>query len=221
MNCLKGREPLDHACLVKTISEARSESESEKASSTSLTLRNMRSLVDKKPSRKLGHLQEKGAGARLSTTPSFSCGKILPVVNIRSDLRDWHGLPLLSTPPRYDDYGAKFSMSRGLDCKVVGSVKNCCIESRDSLTRLTSACVCPSSACDEPLASLCRGAEELAKLVGLPAGLPRGFWESATDCAMDVRICDVNQPSCLGRSPTSMLKFAEAGKKKKMPRTMP
>ena len=45
--------------------------------------------------------------------------------------------------------------------------------------------------------------------------LIRGFWDRSTDCIIDVRIWDVNQPSYLTRKPVSILKSAENEKKKK------
>jgi len=45
--------------------------------------------------------------------------------------------------------------------------------------------------------------------------LVRGFWDRNTDCIIDVRVCDVNQPSYLARKPTSILKTAENDKKRK------
>ena len=45
--------------------------------------------------------------------------------------------------------------------------------------------------------------------------LIRGFWERTTDCIIDVRICDVNQPSYRDRNPVSILHSAETEKKKK------
>ena len=34
--------------------------------------------------------------------------------------------------------------------------------------------------------------------------LIRGFWDRNTDCIIDVRICDVNQPSYLIRNPVNI-----------------
>ena len=44
--------------------------------------------------------------------------------------------------------------------------------------------------------------------------LIRGFWDRGTDCIIDVRICDVNQPPYLTRNPVSVLKSTENAKKK-------
>lgn len=43
----------------------------------------------------------------------------------------------------------------------------------------------------------------------------RGFWKRGTDCIIDVRTCDVNQPSYLSCKPTNVIKSAENDKKKK------
>ena len=45
--------------------------------------------------------------------------------------------------------------------------------------------------------------------------LIHGFWDRNTDCIMDVRICDVNQPSYITRKPASIVKSAENEKQKK------
>ena len=45
--------------------------------------------------------------------------------------------------------------------------------------------------------------------------LVRGFWSRDTDCIVDVRICDVNQKSYLSKKPSTILKNAEAEKKRK------
>ena len=43
----------------------------------------------------------------------------------------------------------------------------------------------------------------------------RGFWSRDTDCIVDVRICDVNQKSYLAKNPSTIIKNAEAEKKRK------
>ena len=40
-------------------------------------------------------------------------------------------------------------------------------------------------------------------------------WERNTDCIVDVCMRDLNQPSCLGWHPASILKLVEVEKKKK------
>ena len=45
--------------------------------------------------------------------------------------------------------------------------------------------------------------------------LARGFWDRRTDCIIDVRVCDVNQPSYLARNQLSIIKTAENDKKMK------
>jgi len=45
--------------------------------------------------------------------------------------------------------------------------------------------------------------------------LIRGFWDSNTDCIIDVRICNVNQASYLTRKLASIVQSAENEKKKK------
>ena len=58
---------------------------------------------------------------------------------------------------------------------------------------------------------------------GLTAGLNsdrgdiliRGFWSRDADCIVDVRICDVNQPSHVSRKTEAGIKSAENKKKKK------
>ena len=43
----------------------------------------------------------------------------------------------------------------------------------------------------------------------------RGFWTRDTDCIVDVRICDVNQPSCLTKNPSAITESGEVEKKRK------
>ena len=43
--------------------------------------------------------------------------------------------------------------------------------------------------------------------------LIRGFWDRGTDCFIDVRICDVNQPFYLTSNPVSILNSVENAKK--------
>ena len=88
----------------------------------------------------------------------------------------------------------------------------------------------PSNIRDEPRINPCRdigGKDEINKLVEPQTGIEcelkvdrcdlwiREFWDRSTDCIIDVRICDVNQPSYLTRKPVSILKSAENEKKMK------
>jgi len=84
----------------------------------------------------------------------------------------------------------------------------------------------PSNVRDEPLISLCRDiGGENDKHVEPQTGIEleadrgdlliRGFWDRSTDCIIDVRICDVHQPSYLVRNPVNILKSAETSKKRK------
>ena len=45
--------------------------------------------------------------------------------------------------------------------------------------------------------------------------LIKGFWDRSTDCIIDVRIYDANQPSHSTRKPVSIRKYAENEKKNK------
>ena len=81
----------------------------------------------------------------------------------------------------------------------------------------------PSNARDEPLIHPCCDTAELRDSTsGIQMEvqdrgdlLVRGFWSCNTDCIIDVRIYDMNQPSCLARKPSSILKSSENDKKRK------
>ena len=110
-----------------------------------------------------------------------------------------------------------------LSCKVGGLIHSRHDESRDTLGCLACGGFQPSNAPDEPHINPCRdigGKDDINKLVGPQTGIEyeleadrgdlliRGFWDRSTDCIIDVRICDVNQPSYLTRKPVSILKSA-------------
>ena len=172
-------------------------------------------------------MQEKSAGAWLAAMPSYSCGTVLSSQEFRDELRDRYCLTMLDAPQHCDGCNAKFSVSHSLACKVGGLIKSRHDESRDSLICLASAGFLPSNVRDEPLINPCRDNRNVSELrdpvTGLAAEvsgergdiLIRGFWEGNTDCIIDVRICDVNQPSCSNRKPQNILKSAETEKKKK------
>ena len=86
----------------------------------------------------------------------------------------------------------------------------------------------PSNVRDELLINPCRDIgrkDENTKLIESTSGivaklnsdrgdlLIRGFWDKSTDYIIDVRICDVNQPSYLTRKPVSIIKSPENSKK--------
>ena len=159
--------------------------------------------------------------------PSYSCGTILSPTEFRDELRDRYGLPLLNPPENCDGCTQKFSISHSFGCKVGGLVTSRQNGGRDTLICLESAGFMPSNVRDEPIINPSRDAEGNqtlkdpasgleAELCGDRGDIPiRGFWEQSTDCIIDVRISDVNQPSYLRRQPSSILKGAETEKKRK------
>ena len=137
-------------------------------------------------------------------------------------------MKLLDAPSHCDGCNDQFSTTHALSCKVGGLIHSRHDESRDSLGLLACAGFKPSNVRDEPLINPCRDArrrDESGKIIEPNTGveceinstrgdlLVRGFWDRNTDCIIDVRIVDVNQPSYLHRKPTSIIKSAENGKK--------
>ena len=185
--------------------------------------------MDAKLHRRIDYPQEKGTGAWLAATPSHSCGTVLSPVEFQDELRDRYGLMPLDTPSHCDGCNSKFTVSHALSCKVGGLINSRHDESRDTLICLASAGFAPSNVRDEPLINPCRGQEKerttnmqdaktgLIAEINSERGdvLIRGFWERSTDCIIDVRICDVHQPSHANRKPASILKSSENDKKKK------
>ena len=54
------------------------------------------------------------------TSPSFSCGTMLSAKEIRDEIRNRHGLKVLSTSPFCDGRGGEFSDMYALALKVGG-----------------------------------------------------------------------------------------------------
>ena len=84
----------------------------------------------------------------------------------------------------------------------------------------------PSNVRDEPLINPCREIgwkfdTHVEPQTGLELEAGRGdllirrFWNRSTEFIIDVRICDVHQPSYLVRNPVNILKSAEISKKSK------
>lgn len=154
---------------------------------------------------------------------SIYCGAILSPSEFADELRQRCKLPLLDTPLQHDGCTAKFSVSHSLACKVGRLIKSRHDESRDTLACMACAGFQPSNACDEPIIHSCRTTNELkdnTSSISIEIQergdlLVRGFWDRHTDCIIDVRACDVNQPSCLIRKRKSIIKAAENDKKKK------
>ena len=227
---MKGKEsfdPVHHSAVVR---EVREEGKSQRQLKANETLRKVKGGIDKKGARRLNYLQERGTGTWLAATPTFACGTILSPVEFRDELRDRYGLDLLNVPAKCDGCNANFSVSHALGCKVGGLVSSRHNEGRDALVCFASAGFMPSNVRDEPLIHPCRDSDGVSmnsKLTDRDSGvtaevnsdrgdiLIRGFWERNTDCIVDVRICDVHQPSCKDRTPESVLKSAEVEKKKK------
>ena len=138
-------------------------------------------------------------------------------------------MEILNTPSHFNGCTSKFSTTHALSCKVGGLIHSRDDESRDTLGCLSFAGFQPSNARDEAHIDPCRdieGKDDVKELVEPQTGirckleadrgdlLIRSFWDRSTDCIIDVRICDVNQPSYLTRKPVSILKSAKNEKKK-------
>jgi hypothetical protein len=155
--------------------------------------------------------------------PNTFCGTTLSSSEFTDELRMRYKLPLLNTPSQCDGCTAKFSISHALSCKIGGLIKTRHDESRDTIGCMACAGFQPSNVRDEPLINPCRATDELKdSTTGISIEvqdrgdlLVREFWDRNTDCIIDVRVCDVNQPSYLARKPTSILKTAENDKKRK------
>ena len=160
------------------------------------------------------------------SNPEFVCGTILSALEFRDELRDRYGLKILNTPSHCDGCTSEFSTTHALSCKIGGLIHSRHDESRDTLGCLACAGFQPSNVRDEPLINPCRDIggkndTHVEPQTGLELEadrgdlLIRGFWDRSTDCIIDVRICDVHQPSYLVRNPVSILKSAETSKKTK------
>ena len=114
-------------------------------------------------------------------------------------------------------------------CKVSGLIHSRHNESCNSLVWLACAGFQPSNVRDEPHTTHrdnerkyeCKKLTESQTEMHCEINsdlcniLIRGFWDSNTDCIIDVRICNVNQASYLTRKPASIVQSAENEKKKK------
>ena len=227
---MRGRSEFDNVYHSQVMSAVRQESAKMKGVKAAGILRSVRSSMSKLETRKLDYLQELGTGVWLSTIPSYSCGTFLSASEFRDELRDRYGLPLLNAPSHCDGCNAKFSTAHALSCKVGGLIHQRHDESRDSIICLASAGFLPSNVRDEPIINPCRDSDAEKSTdkmhdsqTGLTAELNsdrgdiliRGFWSRDADCIVDVRICDVNQPSYVSRKPEAVIKSAENEKKKK------
>ena len=103
-------------------------------------------------------------------------------------------------------------------------------DNRETIICLSSAGFMPSNVHDEPLICPYRGPDaesllnkthdEITRLideVNSQRGdiVVRRFWTIDTCCIVDDRSCDVNQPSYFSRNSSTIIKSAEAKKKRK------
>ena len=98
INCLQGRETFDHAQHLETMQAVRAEGQSIKEINADATIRSLETQMDEKLNRRIDYLQEKGTGAWLAATPSYSCGAVLSPVEFQDEIRDRHGLAPLGAP---------------------------------------------------------------------------------------------------------------------------
>ena len=143
-------------------------------------------------------------------------------------MRDRYELGVLDSPSHYDGCNNSFTTTHALACKVGGLIHSRHDESRDSVVFFAYAGFQPSNIRDESLINPCRDIrrkDENTKLIESTSGivaelnsdrgdlLIRGFWDRSTDCIIDVRFCDVNQPFYLTHNPVNILKSAETSKR--------
>lgn len=225
IQALTNKTPFDLIFHQQTIAAVRTEHQNRKKSITDTILQSIEYEKSSTPhfKRHIKYIQEKGTGQWLAAMPNVYSGTILSPTEFRDELRLRYKLPLLQTPTHCDGCTARFSVSHALSCKVGGLIKTRHDESRDIIGCMACAGFQPSNVRDEPLIHPCRGTTELRDSTsGIEMEiqergdlLVRGFWTQNTDCIIDVRICDVNQPSYLVRKPSSIIKSSENDKKRK------
>ena len=229
LNVPTGKEvfyPVYHTVIMKDVRE---EIKKKKLAAANDELRNIESGIDKNGTRRLNYLKEKGIVTWLAATPSYICGTVLSALEFSNGLRDHYGMSILNVPSHCDGCTSEFSTTPDLSCKVDDLIHSRYDDSRDTLGCLACVGFQPSNVRDEPHINLCRdigGKNDVNKLVEPQIGLEcelevnrddlliRGFWDRGTDCIIDVRICDVNQPSYFACNSVNILKSAENTKKK-------
>ena len=229
IDSLKGKDKFDPVFHSETVKEVRAEIRKKKTTNSEILLEKIKSSIEKKGARRLKYLKEKGSGTWLAANSNNLCGTLLSAVKFRDELRDRYGMKLLDSPSHCDGCNEQLSTSHTLSCKIGGLIHSRHEESCDSLGCLACARFKPSNVRDEPQINPCRDAgrrDESGKLIVPNTGvkceinsdrgdlLVHGFWDRNTDCIIDVRIVDVNQPSYLHRKPTSIIKSAETRRKR-------
>ena len=139
-----------------------------KTDNSEILLQKIKCSIEKKGSRRLEYLKEKGTGLWLATTLNNPCGTVLSVVEFRDELSDRYGMKLLDSPSHCDGCNDQFSTTHALSCKVGGLIHSRHDESRDSLGCLACARFKPSNFRDEPLINPCcdaRRRDESGKLI--------------------------------------------------------
>ena len=120
----------------------------------------MKSSIEKKGTRRLDYLKEKGIGTWLA--------------EFRNELRDRYGMKLLNSLSHCDGCNEKKSTTHAFSCKVGGLIHSRHDESRDSLSCFSCAGFKPSNIHDEPQTNSCRDIrrkDESGKLIEPDTGV--------------------------------------------------
>ena len=107
--------------------------------------------VDKDTVRRIKYLNEDGIGTWLAAMPGFLCGTTLSPTEFRDEIRSRYGLAVSNVKAHCDGYGAKFTPSHALSCKVGGLIHIGHDKSRDAIGVLASQGFTPSNVRDEPI----------------------------------------------------------------------
>ena len=142
-------------------------------------------------------------------------------------------------PKRCDGCLAPFSMSHSLKCKIGGLITQRHNEVASQLGQLCAHALPKSSVHAEPLIQPGHYCNDKATptaqtttqspstqtssstTTNLPSDergdlLVRGFWRTSTDCIIDVRLTDTDQPTHLPRTPFEVIELQEKEKKTKV-----
>jgi hypothetical protein len=178
------------------------------------------------PERRRTILRGEQTGAWLSTLPSIVNGTELSTQEFRDAINMRYGITPPDLPLKCDGCDQHFTMQHALSCKKGGLVIFRHNEIRDELVYLAGKAFTPSAIRDEPLIHPCRVAKEVKTTPTSSASKPvseddrgdiliRGFWDPGTDCIIDVRVTDMDQPSQIATDPAKVLRKHENEKKRK------
>ena len=178
------------------------------------------------------------AGAWLSIQPTFVNGMSLSKEEWRDGARMRFGLKLQDLQKKCDGCGCRFTVEHALQCKQGGLVVGRHNEIRDEAGAIAIQALSPNRVRDEPKIVTSShnspgvGAPASAAVHG-PSSTPpsppfthkdghffdrgdllvRGLYDKSTECIIDVRVTDTDQPSYRGSTPEQVIAAQERGKK--------